>query len=67
MAKRKRSMSRHVDDVRGSDCPERYPIWCPKCGLVVHKNHAAVYGECLVCGAKVRPIRTPDKEVSRER
>ena len=45
--------------VRSSDYPERYPIECPNCGMVLHQSHAAIYGECLLCGAQVRPIRPP--------
>ena len=57
----KRAMSRPVDGlVRSPDYPERYPVECPNCGMVLHQSHAAIYGECLLCGAKVRPIRTPN-------
>lgn len=33
--------------------PPRYPVECPNCGMVLHQNHAAVYGECLLCGFRI--------------
>lgn len=39
--------------------PERYPDKCPACGRRIHQSHAAIYGECLLCSSKVRPVKTP--------
>jgi hypothetical protein len=40
----------------GSESPTRnYPVECPNCGLVLHQGHAEIYGECLLCGIKVKP------------
>lgn len=41
--------------VRSSDVVRRYPIECPTCGMVLHQSHADIYGECVLCGAKVKP------------
>ena len=32
-----------------------YPRECPKCGAFLHQSHAAIYGECVLCGARVKP------------
>ena len=33
----------------------RYPDECPTCGMFLHQSHAEIYGECVLCGGKVRP------------